>query len=112
MILRGKNKPTYTPNQECGDYVVITNADKVRFTGNKLDKKKYYWHTGYIGGIKERTARKMQEEHPERIIFRAVKGMLPSNHLGRKQLTKLKVFTGSEHTHAAQKPTKIELKLG
>lgn len=103
-ILRGKNKPTFTPNQECGDYVIITNCEKVKFTGNKWDEKNYYWHTNHIGGIKSRTAKVQLEKHPELIVMNAVKGMLPKTTLGRKQLTKLKVFVGSEHNHQAQNP--------
>jgi large subunit ribosomal protein L13 len=109
-LLRGKNKPTFTPNQECGDFVVITNCDKVKFTGTKWDNKKYYWHTGFIGGIKERTAKEQLQRHPEKIIMDAVKGMLPKTSLGRKQLTKLKVFVGNEHTHEAQKPEVFTIK--
>lgn len=103
-LLRGKGKPTFTPNQECGDFVVITNCEKVRFTGNKWSDKKYYWHTNHIGGIKQRTATEQLEKHPELLVMNAVKGMLPKNSLGRKQLTKLKVFVGPEHSHEAQKP--------
>ena len=103
-LLRGKHKPTFTPNQECGDFVVITNCEKIKFTGKKWTDKNYYWHTNHIGGIKKRTAREQMEKHPELIIMNAVKGMLPKNTLGRKQLTKLKVFVGDEHTHEAQKP--------
>lgn len=109
-LLRGKHKPTFTPNQECGDFVVVTNVDKIRFTGNKLNNKNYYWHTGFIGGIKSRSAKEMMEKAPERVVFEAVKGMLPKNTLGRKQLTKLKVFAGAEHAHEAQKPEKYEIK--
>lgn len=109
-ILRGKNKPTFTPNQECGDFVIITNCEKVRFTGTKWDDKKYYWHTGYVGGIKQRTAKEQLAKHPELIIKEAVKGMLPKTSLGRKQLTKLKVFVGSEHSHDAQKPEVYTIK--
>lgn len=109
-ILRGKNSPSFTPNTDSGDFVVVVNADKVRFTGKKLDKKVYYWHTNHIGGIKQRTAREQLERHPELIIMNAVKGMLPKTTLGRKQLTKLKVFTGEEHTHEAQKPEVYNLK--
>lgn len=108
-LLRGKHKPTFTPNQECGDFVVITNADKVKFTGNKWNDKKYYWHTGHIGGLKKRTAKEQLQKHPELIIMEAVKGMLPKNTLGRKQLTKLKVFLGSEHTHESQKPEEFKV---
>lgn len=103
-ILRGKNKPTFTPNQECGDFVIITNADKVKFTGKKWSDKTYHWHTGHVGGIKQRTAQEQLDKHPELIVLNAVKGMLPKTSLGRKQLTKLKVFTGSEHDHSAQNP--------
>ena len=109
-ILRGKNKPTFTPNQDSGDFVVITNCEKVKFTGNKWNDKKYFWHTNHIGGIKQRTATEQLEKHPELIIMEAVKGMLPKTTLGRKQLTKLKVFVGPEHAHEAQKPEKIEVK--
>ncbi len=103
-LLRGKRNPQYTPHTDSGDFVVVINADKVKFTGSKWDDKKYYWHTGYVGGIKERTAKVQLERHPELILMEAVKGMLPKNSLGRAQLTKLKVFTGSEHTHQAQNP--------
>lgn len=109
-LLRGKHKPTFTPNQECGDFVVIKNADKVKFTGNKWNAKKYYWHTGHIGGIKSRTAKQQLERHPELIVMDAVKGMLPKTSLGRKQLTKLKVFLGDEHTHEAQSPVEFKIK--
>ena len=108
-VLRGKNKPTYTPHTDSGDFVVVINAEQVRFTGNKLDAKKYYWHTGYVGGIKDRTAREQLDKHPELVIMNAVKGMLPKNSLGRKQLTKLKVFVGENHNHDAQKPELLEL---
>ncbi len=103
-ILRGKNNPKYTPNIDSGNFVVVTNCEKIRFTGNKLDKKKYYWHTGYVGGIKDRTAREQFKRKPETILEHAVKGMLPKNSLGRKQLKKLKIFVGPEHTHEAQNP--------
>ena len=103
-LLRGKGKTTFTPNQECGDFVVITNCEKVRFTGNKWQDKKYYWHSNHIGGLKQRTATEQLEKHPELLVMNAVKGMLPKTSLGRKQLTKLKVFVGPEHTHEAQKP--------
>ena len=109
-LLRGKHKPTFTPNQECGDYVVITNCEKVRFTGNKMDQKVYRWHTNHIGGLKTRTVKEQFEKHPELIVMNAVKGMLPKTSLGRKQLTKLKVFVGSEHTHEAQKPETYTIK--
>ena len=109
-ILRGKNKPTFTPNQECGDFVIITNCEKVKFTGTKWDSKRYNWHSGFIGGIKERTAKEQLQRHPEKIIMEAVKGMLPKTTLGRKQLTKLKVFVGTEHNHDAQKPVEYKIK--
>jgi large subunit ribosomal protein L13 len=103
-ILRGKYKPTFSPNLDCGDFVVITNAEKVKFTGKKWDDKDYFWHSNHIGGIKKRTAKEQLEKHPELIVFEAVKGMLPKTSLGRKQITKLKIFTGPEHSHEAQKP--------
>ena len=109
MILRGKNKPQFTPNSDCGDFVVVINADKVQLTGNKADHKTYYHHTGYNGGLKAESFRMAMEKHPERVIERAVKGMLPKTTLGRQQLTKLKVYAGSEHPHAAQNPVKFEL---
>ncbi len=108
-ILRGKNKVIYTPHVDTGDFVVIINADKMRFTGKKLENKKYYKHTGYIGGIKEITAKKLLEKKPEEIIKKAVKGMLPKNKLGRKMFKKLKVYAGSEHPHEAQMPEKLEI---
>lgn len=108
-ILRGKNNPQYTPHTDSGDFVVVVNADKVVFTGNKLDDKVYYRHSGYVGGLKERTAREQLERQPTKVLMSAVKGMLPKNSLGRKQLTKLKVFAGTEHAHEAQKPEEIKL---
>jgi large subunit ribosomal protein L13 len=107
-VLRGKNNPKYTPHTDSGDFVVVVNAEKVKFTGNKLDQKVYYRHTGFAGGLRERTAREQLERRPELIIMSAVKGMLPKNTLGRKQLTKLKVFVGPEHTHAAQNPAEYK----
>ena len=110
-LLRGKGKPTFTPNQECGDYVVITNCEKVKFsTQAKWNDKKYFWHTNHMGGLKSRTAKEQLERHPELIIMNAVKGMLPKTTVGRKQLTKLKVIVGSEHGHEAQKPEAFTLK--
>ncbi|MBM6953873.1 50S ribosomal protein L13 [Enorma phocaeensis] len=109
MILRGKNKPQFTPNSDCGDFVVVINADKVQLTGNKAAHKTYYRHTGYNGGLKAESFRTAMEKHPETVIERAVRGMLPKTTLGRKQLTKLKVYAGPEHPHAAQNPVKIEL---
>lgn len=108
-ILRGKNNPKYTPHTDSGDFVVVVNAEKVVFTGNKLDEKVYYRHSGYVGGLKERTAKEQLQRQPTKVLMSAVKGMLPKNSLGRKQLTKLKVFAGTEHAHEAQKP--VELKL-
>jgi len=107
-ILRGKHKPTYTPHVDCGDYVIVVNASKVNLTGNKLDKKIYYNHSGYPGGLRERTARTMIENYPEEMIERAVKGMLPKGRLGRQMYKKLFVYAGSEHPHQAQQP--VELK--
>ena len=107
-ILRGKHKPTYTPHIDCGDYVIVVNASKVNLTGNKLDKKIYYNHSGYPGGLRERTARTMIENYPEEMIERAVKGMLPKGRLGRQMYKKLYVYAGSEHPHQAQQP--VELK--
>ena len=103
-ILRGKNKVIYTPNTDTGDFVVIVNAKKVRFTGNKLEQKKYYHHTGYPGGIKMTTAREIMEETPEKVIISAVRGMMPKNKLAKQQLSKLKVYSGPEHPHQAQSP--------
>ncbi len=108
-ILRGKTKPIYTPNVDTGDYVIVINAEKVKLTGDKLNTKMYYHHSGYPGGIKKEAARKLMEESPERIIISAVKGMLPKNKLGRKQLKKLKVYRGPEHPHIAQKPEILSL---
>ncbi|MCL6488977.1 MAG: 50S ribosomal protein L13 [Alicyclobacillus mali] len=104
MILRGKNKPEFTPHVDTGDFVIVVNADKVVFTGRKLDQKKYYRHSGYPGGLKVTTARTMLNTHPERVLYYAVRGMLPHNSLGRQQLKKLHVYAGPEHPHAAQKP--------
>lgn len=103
-ILRGKNKPTFTPHVDTGDFVVIVNAGKVRFTGNKLEQKDYYHHTGFIGGIKKETAKDIMKENPERIILSAVRGMLPKNRLGRQIFKKLKVYSGPDHPHQAQNP--------
>ncbi len=109
-ILRGKHKPTYTPYVDCGDYVIIINAKDVVLTGNKLEDKKYYNHSGYPGGLRERTAKVMVESYPEEMLERAVKGMLPHNRLGRAMGKKLFVYAGSEHKHEAQKPVAIEIK--
>lgn len=108
-VLRGKHKPIYTPHVDTGDYVIVVNAEKVRFTGNKLEKKVYYHHTGYPGGIKKEMAKDIMKTSPERIIISAVRGMLPKNSLGRRQLKKLKVYKGPEHPHMAQKPEVLNL---
>ena len=109
-ILRGKISPKYTPNTDSGDFVVVVNAEKVRFTGNKLEDKNYYWHSGYIGGIKKRTAKEQLGRHPELILMDAVKGMLQKSSQGRKHLTKLKVFVGPTHTHESQNPIPYQFK--
>ena len=104
LILRGKHKPTFTPNLDTGDHVIIINCSKVVLTGKKLDQKIYRHHSGYIGGMKEISARQLLNKDPEQMMMRAVKGMLPHNSLGRQQLKKLRVYAGSEHENAAQKP--------
>ena len=109
-VLRGKHKPTYTPHVDTGDYVIIVNASKVVMTGKKLDKKMYYHHSGWLGGLKSKTARQLLEKDPVGFVESAVKGMLPHNTLGRKQGMKLFVYAGSEHPHAAQKPETLTLK--
>ena len=103
-VLRGKNKPVYTPNLDMGDYVIVINADKVQFTGKKLEQKIYYNHSDYVGGMKETTLKEMMAKKPERVIELAVKGMLPKGPLGREMYKKLHVYAGPEHEHAAQKP--------
>ena len=108
MILRGKNKPQYTPNADTGDFVVVINADKVILTGNKMDQKRYWRHSGYLGGLKFESFKEAMDKHPERVIEHAVKGMLPKSTLGRAQGMKLKVYAGPEHPHAAQNPVKID----
>jgi len=107
-IVRGKTKPIFTPHVDTGDNVIILNADKVRLSGRKLDAKKYYRHSGYPGGIKEITARKLLEKKPEEVLRHAIWGMLPHNKLGRRLLKKVKIYTGEEHPHAAQKPEPLE----
>ena len=109
-ILRGKHKAIYTPHVDCGDYVIIINAEKVNLTGNKLDQKMYYNHSGYPGGLRERNAREMIENYPEEMMERAIKGMLPKGRLGRAMAKKLFVYRGSEHKHEAQKPITMEIK--
>ncbi len=103
-ILRGKNKPEFTPHCDCGDYVIVINAEKIAVTGKKLDQKKYYHHSDYVGGMKEQTLREKLNRKPEQVIELAVKGMLPKGPLGRQMYKKLHVYAGAEHAHAAQKP--------
>ena len=110
-ILRGKNKPTYTPNMDCGDNVIIINADKIALSGTKADKTRFFWHTGFPGGIKSRTLGQMRQEKPEKLIFNAVKRMMGRRTavaLADKRLTKLHIYAGSEHKHSAQKPVVID----
>ena len=109
-MLRGKHKPTYTPNIDCGDFIIIVNADKARLTGRKLEQKMYYNHSMYAGGLRERTAKVMRERYPEEMVERAVRGMLPHNRLGRQMFKKLFVYAGNEHKHSAQKPEVLEVK--
>jgi large subunit ribosomal protein L13 len=107
--LRGKTKPVYTPHVDTGDFVVVINAEKVSVTGNKLEEKIYYKHSGYPGGLRERTLREQLDRQPTEVLRKAVKGMLPRNKLGRAQLTKLKIYAGPEHPHEAQAPTTLEV---
>lgn len=107
-VLRGKNKPTYTPSIDTGDYVIVTNAANIKVTGRKLDQKMYYKHSGYIGGLTETTLREMLATKPEEVIEHAVRGMLPKGPLGREMFTKLHVYAGAEHAHAAQKPEELK----
>ena len=108
-ILRGKHKPTFTPHVDCGDFVIVVNASKVNLTGNKMDAKIYRNHSGYPGGLRERTAREMKENYPEEMVERAVKGMLPKGRLGRQMYKKLFVYEGADHKHQAQKPEIVEI---
>jgi large subunit ribosomal protein L13 len=108
-ILKGKHKPIYTPHLDCGDFVVVINADKVRVTGRKMDQKFYYRHSGYPGGIKGISLRDQLARHPERVVQSAVRGMLPKNKLGRRMIKKLKIYAGDSHPHAAQQPKSLEL---
>ena len=103
-VLRGKNKPIFTPHMDCGDYVIVVNAEKIKVTGKKLDQKIYYNHSDYVGGMRETTLREMMAKKPEKVVELAVKGMLPKGPLGREMYTKLFVYAGPEHKHAAQKP--------
>ena len=107
--LRGKGKPQYTPHTDTGDFVVVVNAEKIAVTGNKMDEKMYYRHSGYPGGLKERTLREQLERRPTDVLRKAVKGMLPRNRLARQQLLKLKIYAGPEHPHEAQAPKPLEL---
>lgn len=109
-ILRGKNKPTYTPHIDTGDYVIVVNADKIQVTGKKLDQKVYYNHSDYVGGMKETTLREKMAKKPDDVIYLAVKGMLPKGPLGREMITKLHVYAGADHKHQAQKPEVLEIK--
>ncbi len=108
-VLRGKNKPDFTPHVDTGDFVVVVNAEKVHVTGNKREQKRYWRHSGYPGGIRSRTLNEMLDRQPEEVLRKAVKGMLPRNKLGRAQLTKLKVYAGTDHPHAAQQPKELEI---
>jgi large subunit ribosomal protein L13 len=108
-IVRGKHKPIYSPSADVGDYVIVINAEKVLVTGRKLDQKMYHRHSGYPGGLKQVSLRRMLEEHPTRVVEHAVRGMLPKNRLGRKMAKKLKVYAGPEHPHEAQQPEPLEL---
>lgn len=108
-ILKGKHKPIYSPHVDTGDFVVVLNSDKVKMSGNKWLEKAYYWHNHYFGSLKQITAQELREKNPQDLIMNAVRGMLPKNPLGRKQLSKLKVYAGGEHPHAAQKPEALNL---
>jgi len=108
-VLRGKNKPHYTPSVDCGDYVIVTDSTEINLTGQKWTDKKYYHYSGYQSGMRELSAEKMMKKHPEHIIMHAVKGMLPKNKLSNQVIKKLKVYAGSEHPHSAQEPKKLEL---
>ena len=107
-ILRGKDKPTFTPHIDGGDFVVVVNAEKVALTGNKWEDKMYYCHSGYLGGLKSRTAKDLLEKRPTDLVLHAVRGMLPKNRLGRKMLKKLKIYAGSDHPHEAQQPESLQ----
>lgn len=108
-VLRGKHKPTYSPAVDCGDFVIVVNAEKIHVTGRRLDQKYYYHHSGYMGGLSKISLRDQLDRYPERVIFSAVRGMLPKNTLGRKMLRKLKVYAGPEHPHQAQLPEELEI---
>lgn len=108
-VLRGKHKPTFTPNVDTGDYVIVINADKVKLTGNKLEDKMYTYHTGYVGGLKQIPYKTMMENKSDVVVYEAVKGMIPHNALGRKVIQKLRVYKGADHGHAAQKPEVLKI---
>ena len=108
-ILRGKHKPTYTPHLDCGDFVVVVNAEKVRVTGKKMDQKFYHRHSGYPGGLTSISLRDQLDKHPERVLHSAIRGMLPKNKLGRRMIKKLKIYAGEEHPHQAQQPKPLVL---
>ncbi len=108
-VLRGKHKPIYSPSVDCGDFVIVINAEKIHVTGRRMDQKKYYRHSGYMGGLTEITLREQLERRPDRVINSAVRGMLPKNKLGRRMLKRLKVYAGPEHPHQAQQPEQLEL---
>jgi large subunit ribosomal protein L13 len=108
-VLRGKGKPQYTPHVDTGDFIVVVNAEKVHVTGNKLDQKLYYRHSGYPGGLRSRTLREQLDRRPEEVIRKAVRGMLPKNRLARRQITKLKIYAGPEHPHVSQAPKPLQL---
>ena len=108
-VLKGKHKPTYSPSVDTGDYVIVVNAEKIHVTGRRLDQKKYYRHSGYMGGLTEITLRQQLEKNPDRVITAAVRGMLPKNKLGRKMIRKMKVYAGPDHPHQAQQPEQMEL---
>ena len=110
-VLRGKNKPIFTPHMDCGDYVIVVNAEKIKVTGKKMDQKIYYNHSDYVGGMRETTLREMMAKKPEKVIELAVKGMLPKGPLGRSMITKLHVYAGPDHEQAAQKPEVLEIKF-
>jgi large subunit ribosomal protein L13 len=109
-IIKGKHKPIYSPSVDCGDYVIVINAEKIKVTGRRLDQKKYYRHSGYMGGLTEISLREQLDRYPTRVLDSAVRGMLPKNSLGRKMAKKLKLYAGSEHPHEAQQPVPLELR--
>lgn len=109
MVLRGKNRPSYSPDRDLGDYVVVINAEKIAFTGNKMLQKKYYRHSGYRGNLKETNLKEMMETKPEEVLRHAVKGMIPKNKLGSKMMKRLRIYTGAEHPHSAHKPEIMDL---